>query len=389
MQFVHLVRGGERVVDDQARGRVRDARRPHRGDRRRRRALVPAQRARTTRRSSSTSTWPRSQSAENPVYYVQYAHARIASVLRKAGEARVEPALARRAGAGVDAAPVRARAGRRSCWRGPARSPRRPSAARRHRHRHLRAGARPGLHRVLPRLPGRRRRARGARVLPARAGRRVAADDRARAGPARGRRRRRCRRTRPGGEVRCGCSPRGLAPAAVGEAQRSWSSAGRGRSRSAKAAARRPTASSTVARTRRSTVRAARREHRRRQHALAQAQDRDDHRGERPRAGRRRAGPARRRGPRRGGRPALRDGQAARAQRRGGVLGGDEAPQVLVPLGVAQPPPALAAEQGVAVGQDACSAAMIVGPAGARRSRDQRAEDLVGAVEEQLLLAGK
>jgi arginyl-tRNA synthetase len=36
----------------------------------------------------------RSQSQDNPVYYVQYAHARIASILRKAGEARVEQALA-------------------------------------------------------------------------------------------------------------------------------------------------------------------------------------------------------------------------------------------------------------------------------------------------------
>jgi arginyl-tRNA synthetase len=34
----------------------------------------------------------RSQSSENPVYYVQYAHARIASILRKAGEG-VEPAV--------------------------------------------------------------------------------------------------------------------------------------------------------------------------------------------------------------------------------------------------------------------------------------------------------
>ena len=34
----------------------------------------------------------RRESAENPVYYVQYAHARIASVLRKAGEARVAQA---------------------------------------------------------------------------------------------------------------------------------------------------------------------------------------------------------------------------------------------------------------------------------------------------------
>jgi arginyl-tRNA synthetase len=35
----------------------------------------------------------REQSAENPVYYVQYAHARIASVLAKAGQARVAQAL--------------------------------------------------------------------------------------------------------------------------------------------------------------------------------------------------------------------------------------------------------------------------------------------------------
>src|SRR5947209_929150 len=36
----------------------------------------------------------REQSQENPVYYVQYAHARIASILRKAGDARVQEALA-------------------------------------------------------------------------------------------------------------------------------------------------------------------------------------------------------------------------------------------------------------------------------------------------------
>jgi arginyl-tRNA synthetase len=38
----------------------------------------------------------RSESRESPVYYVQYAHARIASVLRKAGEERVASALAAR-----------------------------------------------------------------------------------------------------------------------------------------------------------------------------------------------------------------------------------------------------------------------------------------------------
>jgi arginyl-tRNA synthetase len=36
----------------------------------------------------------RSESQDNPVYYVQYAHARIASILRKAGEERVGQALA-------------------------------------------------------------------------------------------------------------------------------------------------------------------------------------------------------------------------------------------------------------------------------------------------------
>ena len=36
----------------------------------------------------------RSQSQDNPVYYAQYAHARIASILRKAGAERVQAALA-------------------------------------------------------------------------------------------------------------------------------------------------------------------------------------------------------------------------------------------------------------------------------------------------------
>src|SRR5580765_6273893 len=34
----------------------------------------------------------KTQSADNPVYYVQYAHARIASILRKAADAGLEPA---------------------------------------------------------------------------------------------------------------------------------------------------------------------------------------------------------------------------------------------------------------------------------------------------------
>ena len=50
----------------------------------------------------------RKQSNENPVYYVQYAHARIASILRKAGEELVDAA----AGGAVDA--PRARSSRPS-----------------------------------------------------------------------------------------------------------------------------------------------------------------------------------------------------------------------------------------------------------------------------------
>ena len=44
----------------------------------------------------------REESQENPVYYVQYAHARIASILRKAGEERVRDAAAADLGAGTE-----------------------------------------------------------------------------------------------------------------------------------------------------------------------------------------------------------------------------------------------------------------------------------------------
>src|ERR1044072_9343684 len=108
----------------------------------------------------------RRESAENPVYYVQYAHARIASVLRKAGDDRVDEALAS-SGDGLqldpaerelvkkllafpaEAAAAAAWPGRglprgapatppppsasssRSCWRSRPRRPRRPSVGRR------------------------------------------------------------------------------------------------------------------------------------------------------------------------------------------------------------------------------------------------------------------
>ena len=60
----------------------------------------------------------REQSQDNPVYYVQYAHARIASIMRKLGEERVAAAL----GGGPDvgrALPRRTRPSARcssACW---------------------------------------------------------------------------------------------------------------------------------------------------------------------------------------------------------------------------------------------------------------------------------
>jgi len=61
----------------------------------------------------------RTESAENPVYYVQYAHARITSVLRKAGEAR-RPRCTRPSGAWWP-----------GCWRSETRWARRRPSARR------------------------------------------------------------------------------------------------------------------------------------------------------------------------------------------------------------------------------------------------------------------
>ena len=84
IQFVHLVEGSAAPRGHvQAKGRVRDARRAARRDRRRRHQVLHAAAPPTTERSTSISDLARSQSAENPVYYVQYAHARIASILRR------------------------------------------------------------------------------------------------------------------------------------------------------------------------------------------------------------------------------------------------------------------------------------------------------------------
>ncbi len=96
----------------------------------------------------------RRESAENPVYYVQYAHARIVSMLGKASAARVESALADGADWGVG----ELQPAERSLIKALAAFPDEIAEAAERRgpapDRHLRAGAGPGVHRLLPRLQG-------------------------------------------------------------------------------------------------------------------------------------------------------------------------------------------------------------------------------------------
>jgi arginyl-tRNA synthetase len=92
LQFVHIVEGGERASMSKRRGDfvTLDDLIAEIG--------VDATRWFMLSRSHESAvdldlTLAKSESSENPVYYVQYAHARIASMLRKAGEARVAAAL--------------------------------------------------------------------------------------------------------------------------------------------------------------------------------------------------------------------------------------------------------------------------------------------------------
>ena len=186
LQFVHIVEGGSRASMSKRRGEFITL------DELIAEIGVDATRYFMLSRSNDSTIdldldLARSQSAENPVYYVQYAHARIASVRRKAGEERVPRALAT-TGLDVDAAPLRARAGQEAA-RLPGGGRRGRRAARAAPHRRLRARPRAGLHGLLPRLPGRGRRAGRARGLaPAPVGRHPA-DDRPRPRPARASRR--------------------------------------------------------------------------------------------------------------------------------------------------------------------------------------------------------
>jgi arginyl-tRNA synthetase len=93
MQFVHVVDGGERAQMSKRRGEfvTLDELIDDIG--------VDAARFLMLQRSHDTTVdldleLARRQSQDNPVYYVQYAHARIASILRKAGAAKVEAAEA-------------------------------------------------------------------------------------------------------------------------------------------------------------------------------------------------------------------------------------------------------------------------------------------------------
>jgi arginyl-tRNA synthetase len=92
LQFVHLVEGGERAGMSKRRGEFVTL------DELIEQIGVDATRWFMLSRSHESAVdldldLAREQSAENPVYYVQYAHARTASVLAKAGEARVAAAL--------------------------------------------------------------------------------------------------------------------------------------------------------------------------------------------------------------------------------------------------------------------------------------------------------
>ena len=92
LQFVHLVEGGERSGMSKRRGEFVTL------DELISEIGVDATRWFMLQRSHDSTIdldldLARQESAENPVYYVQYAHARIASVLAKAGEERVGAAL--------------------------------------------------------------------------------------------------------------------------------------------------------------------------------------------------------------------------------------------------------------------------------------------------------
>ena len=84
--------GRPAAADVQARRDRGDHRRPRRGHRSRCRPLRAGALQLRLHASTSTSTCGRKQSSDNPVFYVQYAHARLASILRNAADLGLAPA---------------------------------------------------------------------------------------------------------------------------------------------------------------------------------------------------------------------------------------------------------------------------------------------------------
>ncbi len=164
MQLVHLVRSGERAQMSKRSGEFVTL------DELVEEIGVDAARWYLLSRSHDTTLdldldLARSQSSENPVYYVQYAHARIASMLDRAGEARVGAATA-----SIDAEDTEAlHASERALDPATAVLPRRAGRGGRQAGsppaRHPCPGAGAGIHRLLQGLPCRRRRAGERRVV--------------------------------------------------------------------------------------------------------------------------------------------------------------------------------------------------------------------------------
>ena len=132
MQFVHIVERGERASMSKRRGDFVTL------DELIEAIGVDATRFFMLQRSHDTTfdldlDLARAQSSDNPVYYVQYAHARIASILARAGEERVALGAARGRGVRRPAAIPPSGRSSRSCWRSARRSRRRPARRAPHR----------------------------------------------------------------------------------------------------------------------------------------------------------------------------------------------------------------------------------------------------------------